>query len=72
MAKASNADSRNDTRSNGKAGKKNPGRKTHGSKSTQLTDIEKVLMGKGLAVKYSRANAEGVRAQAGKRNSRKD
>ena len=71
MAKSSSGGSRNDSRSNGKAEKKNPGRKTHGSKAAQLNDIQKVLMGKGLAVKYARSNAEGARAQAGKRNNRK-
>ena len=65
--KSSTGGARNDGRSNGKAGKKNPGRKSHGSKSVKLSASEKILMGKGLYVRFERMNNEGARAMHSKR-----
>lgn len=65
--KSSAGGSRNDSRPNGKAAKKNPG--ARGVTSTKLTELEKILMGKGLAVKYSRHNAVEAR-RAGKKKRR--
>lgn len=59
---------RAENRSNGKAPKQNPGRKGHGSRRTPLTEGQKILMGKGLYVKFERMNAEGARVLAGKKS----
>ena len=56
--KASGSGAVNADRKNGKAFKKNPGKSGGvGSRSVKLTEIQKVLMGKGLVVTYSKADA---------------
>lgn len=45
----SNKGTRNDNRKNGKADKKNPGRK---SKRSPLSELDKVLLGKGIYPKW--------------------
>ena len=66
--KSSSGGARNDSRPNGKASKKSPG--ARGVRGTKLTDLEKILMGKGLAVKYARHNAVESR-KTGKKGKRK-
>ena len=70
--KSSAGGARNDSRANGKAAKKHPGRRGHGSKSVALSSQDKILMGKGLYVKFVRMNQDGVRQMAGKRNRRSE
>lgn len=50
----SNKGARNDNRKNGKAEKKHPGRKGHGSRRTPLDEGMKVLLGGGMLAKWSK------------------
>lgn len=70
MAKGKGAGSgtRNDSRANGKAAKQHPG--ARGVRGPKLTELEKILMGKGLAVKYSRFNASEARKMGRKGKSK--
>lgn len=71
QAKPKAGASRNDSRSNGKAGKQNPGRRHTGSKSGRLDEGTKILLGKGLYIRYERMNNDGLRAMANKKGKKK-
>lgn len=49
---STNKGARNDNRKSGKSAKKNPGRKVTGSSHVRLSEVDKILMGKGLYSKW--------------------
>lgn len=62
--KPKTAGNRNDSRPNGKASKQHPGRTNTGSKHTQMSEIDLVIMGKGLYQRVSnRAYTEKLKSR---------